>query len=66
MKGFKKKMCPQCGSPKIKEWKDLTDEQKFLVERLPMSAEFSLDERKRNYWCVKCWEEVVDRQANLA
>ncbi len=66
MKGFNEKACPQCGSPKIKEWKDLNGEQKFLVERLPLSAEFSLEERKQNRWCVKCWYEFVDRRTDLA
>ena len=66
MKGFNEKMCPKCGSEKIKEWNDLTGEERFLVERLPMSAELTLEERKRHRWCVKCWYEFADRRADLA
>ncbi|MCY7377088.1 MAG: hypothetical protein LH472_14100 [Pyrinomonadaceae bacterium] len=66
MKGFNEKMCPQCGSPKIKEWKELTDEQKFLVARLPVSSELSIEQRERHRWCVRCWYELVNRQTDLA
>jgi len=66
MQEFNEKMCPQCGSEKIKAWQDLTGEQKFLVERLPLSSEFSMEERKGNFWCVRCWNEIVDRRTNLA
>ncbi len=60
MKGFPENMCPRCHYPKLKTWKELTDEEKFLVERLPLSAEFSADERKQHLFCPRCWLETID------
>jgi len=57
--------CPRCSSPKIKIWNDLSDEQKMLVERLPMSAEFTLDERKRHRFCERCWFEDVREESRI-
>lgn len=60
MKGLEQeKFCPQCGAPKMKIWEDLTDEQKFLVERLPMSASATLEQRKKNLFCLRCWNEQL-------
>ena len=61
MKNFQEKFCPQCGLPKLKTWEELSGEQKFLVERLPLSAEFSHEERKRHIFCVNCWNEIYDK-----
>ncbi len=51
------KICPQCQYPMMKSWEELNDEQKFLVERLPMSADLSLEQRKKNLFCPRCWFE---------
>ncbi len=59
MKGFYEKMCPKCHHPKMKTWAELTDEQKFLAERLPSSAEFSRKQRKKHRFCERCWFEDV-------
>jgi Zn-finger nucleic acid-binding protein len=51
--------CPKCGGAKFKRWNDLDDEEKMIVERLPASAEFSLEDRKRNSrWCTRCFFEI--------
>jgi len=55
------KNCPRCDNKKLKTWEELTDEQKFLVERLPMSAEFSLEERKKHRFCERCFFEETDK-----
>ncbi len=60
MKGFNQKMCPRCHFPQMKLWEELTDEEKFLAERLPMSTEFSIEERKQHLFCPRCWLETVD------
>jgi hypothetical protein len=66
MKGFDEKMCPKCHYPKIKTWEELTGEQKFLLERLPMSAEFSLEQRKKHRFCERCWfEDVQPKSENV-
>ena len=51
------KTCPKCGSMKMKAWTELTDDEKFLVERLPMSAEYTPEERKKHRFCTRCWFE---------
>lgn len=63
MKGFNEKMCPKCHHPKMKTWEELSDEQQFLAERLPRSAEYSLDQRKKHRFCERCWFEEVEPQS---
>lgn len=46
----------------MKRWGELSDEQKFLVEKLPLSANFSLEERKKHLFCPVCWNEVEDKK----
>jgi hypothetical protein len=41
----------------MKAWTELTGEQKFLVERLPGSADFTEGERKKHRFCTRCWFE---------
>lgn len=53
------KSCPQCGSPKMKPWDELNDEQKFLAERLALSGDFTLAERKKHRFCTRCFFETV-------
>ncbi|MBA3692852.1 MAG: hypothetical protein H0W77_05350 [Acidobacteria bacterium] len=43
----------------MKRWEELTDEEKFLAERLPMSATFTRREREKHTFCPRCWQEVV-------
>ncbi len=59
MKGFPEKMCPRCHFPQMKLWKELTDEEKFLAERLPLSATFTKRERETHLFCPRCWNETV-------
>jgi ribosomal protein S27AE len=53
------KHCPRCQSPTIKAWTDLTEERKFLVERLPGSADFTPEEREKHRFCTRCWFEEI-------
>jgi len=62
MKGFDEKMCPKCHHPKMKMWEELSGEQKFLAERLPMSAEFPAEQRKKHRFCERCWFEEIKPQ----
>lgn len=60
MKGLdNNNLCPKCFAPKMKDWNELTDEQKFLVERLPLSADYSLAQRKKHRFCVQCFYEQI-------
>jgi hypothetical protein len=52
--------CPSCGGGRLKPWKDLNDEEREIVRRLPASADYSLDERKSSRrWCTRCWYETA-------
>ena len=51
------KICPKCDFPNMKTWDELNEEQKMLVERLPMSAALSIDQRRKNLFCPRCWHE---------
>lgn len=53
------KICPQCSSPKMKSWEELNDEQKFLVERLALSGDFTPSERKKHRFCTRCFFEEI-------
>jgi hypothetical protein len=63
MKGLHEKTCPKCHSLKMKNWEELSDEQKFLVERLPLNTEFSRAQRKKHRFCERCWFEETNFQA---
>jgi hypothetical protein len=58
--------CPRCDSPKMKSWSELTDEEKMLVEKLPISAEIPLGQRKKHRFCTRCWFEDTGRESTLA
>ena len=55
------KICPHCQSSAMHSWHDLDDEEKMLVEKLPLSAEYTLSERKKHRFCTRCWFEDADR-----
>jgi Zn-finger nucleic acid-binding protein len=59
-------MCPRCQTPHLKRWSNLNDEQKFLAERLPLSAEYSRDEREKHRYCTMCWFEQAEQRSELA
>ncbi len=60
------KICPQCGAPKLKNWQDLTDEQKFLVERLPLNTDYTPEQRKKHRFCERCFFEEIAAESGLA
>ncbi|MBK9527006.1 MAG: hypothetical protein IPO41_01480 [Acidobacteria bacterium] len=41
----------------MKRWDELSDEQKMLAERLPASADTSVQERRTRIFCTRCWYE---------
>ncbi|HXG86393.1 MAG TPA: hypothetical protein VNI84_20410 [Pyrinomonadaceae bacterium] len=66
MNDFQENMCPKCHRPKMKSWRELTGEQKFLVERLPFSSEFTKEQRKKHHFCERCWFEAAEPEAKNA
>lgn len=59
------KICPQCGAAKMKDWRELTDEQKFLVERLPANAGYTREQRKKHRFCERCFYEQSESEKRV-
>ena len=53
-----KKTCSRCQSAQLKNWSELTSDEKFIAERLPASAECSPEERRQHLFCPRCWFET--------
>jgi rubredoxin len=52
------RICPKCRAGRLKKWAELTSDEKFIVERLPMSADFTAEERKEHLFCPNCLFET--------
>jgi hypothetical protein len=46
----------------MRSWDELSDEEKYLVERLPIFADEPLAQRKKHRFCTRCWFEESDRE----
>jgi len=46
----------------MKTWAELVDEEKMLVEKLPLSADHPLHQRKKHRFCTRCWYEDIGRK----
>lgn len=55
--------CPKCGYREMRSWDELTEEEMMIALRLPGSAEFSVEERKKHRFCTRCWFEDAARSA---
>jgi len=61
------KTCPRCQSHGMKSWAELTSDEQFLAERLPLSAEYTPAERKKHRFCTRCWfEDTAKGSADVA
>lgn len=56
---FMERICPKCRNGRLKNWEELTADEKFVAERLPMSAEFSAEDRKQHFFCTNCLFETT-------
>jgi len=59
-------ICPRCGSSALKDWAELSSDDRLLAEKLPASADYSLAERKKHRFCTRCWFEEVSGPNRLA
>ena len=67
MKGFgTSTLCPRCDSPKMKAWQELSDEEKYIVDRLPLFADVPAEQRKKHRFCTRCWYEETADSSDLA
>lgn len=49
-------MCPRCGRGRLKNWRELSANEKFHAERMSIgAANVSENELRNRYFCVKCW-----------
>ncbi len=54
-----KGLCPQCRGGRLKSWKELTSDEKFVAERLPtIAAAASPSERHGHLFCTRCQFET--------
>ena len=52
--------CPGCRAGRLRNWSELSEEEREVVKRLPASADYSIDERAaRHRWCTRCWYEAA-------
>jgi len=50
--------CLRCGAGRLREWNELSDEEREVVLRLPASADYSIELRQSTHrWCTRCWYE---------
>ena len=54
--------CPRCYTRGLNRWDELTEEERMLAERLPASAEYMPEERKKHRICTRCWFEDDGRR----
>ncbi len=66
MKGLENEnTCPKCGALKMKTWDELDFEQKIIVERLPASADYTRQQRKKHRFCGRCFYEEINSELRL-
>jgi hypothetical protein len=54
--------CPRCGG-RLRAWRELSEEEREVVRRLPASAAQATHERAaRHRWCTRCWYELEERE----
>ncbi len=57
--------CPRCDKRGMKSWSELNDEEREMTKRLPLSASYSLEERKATHrWCTRCWYESTETETH--
>jgi hypothetical protein len=62
---YHENLCPRCLVGQMKTWQELTDDEKILAEKMPLSAQYSSDERKRHLFCTRCWFEQTSQKADV-
>jgi len=57
--------CPNCDCAALKAWDELDRDEMIVVERLPKSRLFTVEERKKHRFCTRCWYEIEDTQRTV-
>jgi alpha-ketoglutarate-dependent taurine dioxygenase len=51
----------------MRAWRELSEEEREVVRRLPASANYSFEAREnRHRWCSRCWFEEVSNGIHSA
>jgi DNA-directed RNA polymerase subunit RPC12/RpoP len=59
--------CPRCGEGRLLNWRELDEEQREVVKRLPGSLDHIQPERETLLrWCPRCWFEATDESGREA
>lgn len=57
------KSCPRCGEGRLRAWRELDEEEREVVARLPASADYTIEERSLLHrWCPVCWYEAMSNE----
>ena len=55
--------CPRCGEGRLRAWRELSEEEREVVARLPASADHPVEERSALHrWCTICWYEAMSNE----
>ena len=57
--------CPRCGSPAMRSWDELTDDERFIFERISPHRE-PLEQRKKHRFCKRCHFEDRGERTDVA
>lgn len=60
MKDIFYKACKNCGGIKFITWEQLTDDDKFVINKSENIAEFSTKQLKRQHFCKRCLYVLTD------
>ncbi len=55
--------CPKCDYQRLKTWNELSDDERMVVKVKP--SEFTLQERKKHRFCVRCWFEEFENEMKV-
>ena len=58
-----KNKCQKCDYKSVKTWDELSEEEKMVVKS--KYSDFSLEQRKKHRFCVRCWFEEMDKEINV-
>lgn len=56
------RICPQCGTAKLKTWDELSEDEKFFTRYFAASSEFTKQERAKHLFCMKCRFETISER----
>ncbi len=55
--------CPRCGEGQLRDWNELSDEERMIVQRMPESVDYTPGEREAMHrWCMNCGYEETESE----